>query len=476
MDFSIKSLLFGLTFFQSVALTSAQLPNNVTMSPVFGTEAANKMARPLWMGEIPGLKSHFLVLTQGYSTGIGIVYLFEPSQDGTYTRKEFMSLPVRQGANEMGLLGCAFHPKFTENHKYYLYYIQQSAGGDTAVIVERRVDATFKKDSGEESRRVFSQFKGAINHNGGTMAFGKEDGFLYVGIGDDGTGGNGQSRAKTLGSILRIDVDSPANGLGYGIPTDNPFVADPNVRKEIWVYGLRNPWKWSFDPLTGDLWIGDVGEEKEEEIDIAKKGDNMGWSIMEGSSCIISGCNESGKVLPLKTFRRDSAQSIIGGLVYRGNASSPFYGAFFFADYPTKHVWAITQKDGRMTALSRVAGAASYPVAFAQDSDNNLYLIGFEPGTIYKINHESFNSKPVNNRNRPFTSPPNIKVRAGALMVPTVSGKHVPFKIQNISGRTIVDYRNIKPPASGIIPLAPGCYRLTFDEGVSTSVKTVIIP
>lgn len=457
------------------ALAAAQLPGNVTLTPVFGTEAANKMARPVWMGEIPGQKSHFLVLEQGYSTGTGTVYHFEPSAGGAYARKEFLTLPVRRSANEMGLLGFAFHPKFSENRKYYLYYILPAGGGDTAVIVERRADATFKKDAGEDSRRVFTQAKGAINHNGGTLAFGK-DGYLYLGIGDDAIGANGQSRAKTLGAILRLDVDNPSDGLGYGIPSDNPFVNESGVRKEIWVYGLRNPWKWSFDPLTGDLWIGDVGETSQEEIDVAKKGDNMGWAVLEGGACITAGCSLAGKVPPIKTFRRDSAQSIIGGMVYRGNPSSPFYGAFFFSDYFTKHVWAVTQKDGQMTALARVAGAASFPVSFARDSDDNLYLLGFEPGTIYRLGHETFSASPVKSRRRRTGSLRPYQIRPGALVMTAASGPSGPLLVQDFAGKVVADYRNGSLPLGGVIHLAPGCYRLVFGAGASTTSETVAIP
>jgi hypothetical protein len=388
------SVLAGMMHAQS-------LPVEVKQTPVFDTDKGNKFNRPIWMGEIPGLKGNFLVAEQGVNTDSARVWLLENNQ-GTYAKKPFLAILVRRGIEEQGLLGFAFHPSFTTNRKYYIYYTRPKLGAaDTNIIEERTADVTFKKDSAADPRRILAIPKLAINHNGGTMAFGK-DKFLYVGVGDDAYNENGQARKKLLGGILRLDVDNPTSGLGYGIPSDNPFVDDPtpDLRKEFWAYGLRNPWKWSFDPLNEDLWVGDVGNTSREEVGIVRKGENMGWAEYEGTECKLASCDPAGKTMPLKEFRRDSAQCITGGVVYRGNEESPLYGAYIFSDMATMHVWALFQKDRQVTALHRIGASKSNYSSFTTDFDGRIYGIGLGSGTIFLFDDPAFQARTTRMENR----------------------------------------------------------------------------
>ncbi len=194
-----------------------------------------------------------------------------------------------------------------------------------------------------------------------------------------------------FGSILRIDVDNPQGGNNYGIPSDNPFFGNMSgFREEIYAYGLRNPWRISFDPVTGDLWTGDVGDATLEEIDIVEKGKNYGWPIMEGTNCFDppSGCDMSGLELPIWEYGRNKGRSIIGGFVYRGSEFSELEGKFIYGDFVSGRVWALSL-DGltatENTQLLRFANVDSFVItSFGIDEQNGLYVTGFD-GNIYRL-------------------------------------------------------------------------------------------
>jgi glucose/arabinose dehydrogenase len=227
------------------------------------------------------------------------------------------------------------------------------------------------------------------NHNGGGVAFGP-DGYLYIGTGDGGAGGdpqeNGQNLGTVLGAMLRIDVDKTSGDTQYAIPMDNPFVGQSNARPEIWAYGLRNPWRFSFDTDTGRLWAGDVGQNNVEEIDIVEAGKNYGWNTMEASRCFDprEGCIRTDLVLPVAEHDRREAASITGGYVYRGSAVPDLFGLYVYADYVTGRIWALTDNgDGSFTG-EQLFDTELAIAAFGVDANRELYICAFD-GHIYKF-------------------------------------------------------------------------------------------
>ena len=401
------TLKFLLGILAGAFVASAQIPTNVSLTPVFGTNGTNHFINPVWFGEIPGKSGTFLVVEQGgisANTDSARIYVLVPNGSGGYSKQKFLSLKVRQDMPEMGLLGFAFHPNFITNRKYYINYIPPTRGSfDSTLIEERTAAASLLVDAGIAPRRILGIQQPKANHNGGTMAFGK-DGYLYIGMGDGGEDGSGTQ--ILLGAMLRIDVDHPANGLGYSIPSDNPFVGSTTagVRKEIWAYGLRNPWKWSFDPLNGDLWVGDVGESTAEEVDKVAKGNNMGWTTMEGNGCfsysaVKPACNKTGLALPIMDFTRTQAQSIIGGYVFRGNSSSVFYGAYIFGDWALHKVYALKQ-NGNVWQLTQIASSSIEISSFGIDAKGSLYMLGHNTGIIYLLDHSSLVPVPIEIRQK----------------------------------------------------------------------------
>jgi len=247
------------------------------------------------------------------------------------------------------------------------------------------------------------------NHNGGQLAFGN-DGFLYIGLGDGGSAGaplgNAQNRSSLLGKILRIDVDSTSQDKNYGIPADNPFAGNSIGYPEIYAYGLRNPWQFSFDRATGTLWVGDVGQSQREEIDLVENGKNYGWNIMEGTLCYSpqTGCNQTGLELPVWEYGRDEGISVIGGFVYRGSTLTGLSGAYIYGDYGSGKIWAL-RFDGISTFVNTLLVDTTLSISsFGLDADNELYFTAFD-GKIHKLNQAADVSAPT--IDAPFQVPLN---------------------------------------------------------------------
>ncbi len=295
--------------------------------------------------------------------------------------------------SEQGLLGLAFHPNYATNGKYYVNYTDGS--GDTRVV-EFLVSSNPDSASSTE-RQVLFVDQPYSNHNGGHLEFGP-DGKLYVGLGDGGSGGdpqgNGQRLSTLLGKMLRIDVDA---GTPYAVPSDNPFVGRAGARGEIWSYGLRNPWRYSFDSETGDMWIGDVGQDAWEEVDYEPAGQggrNYGWNRMEGSHCYPAGssCDPSGFVLPIAEYDHRAGCSITGGYVYRGTALPELRGTYFYGDYCTGLVRSLRlvgsgpaeSRDWTSALRTRSGGAMDALSSFGVDSKGELHLVLLS-GEIYKL-------------------------------------------------------------------------------------------
>lgn len=418
--------VFASIFLLVAALTAvapwAQLPTGVQLTAAFGTQSLNRFTRPVGFMEIPGKPGHFLVT----EVQTGSLWALVPEGTG-YVKKLFWKVAVKT-ANSMGLFGLAFHPDFPRNHLYYVQY-NPLAGSRTLLIEERSADASLLEDSKSAGRTLLSvplpqEFDG---HQGGNVGFGP-DGFLYIGIGDGGWScytaecadiyNSGQNRKTLLAKMLRIDVDHPSGGLPYGIPADNPFVndSDPAVRKEIWAYGLRNPWRWTFNPRNGDLLVGDVGANLAEEVDIVVKGGNYGWKLAEGAGCRIAGtCDPKTFIAPLAALTRQQAGCIIGGYVFEGRAGSKFDGAYLFADYLTRKIFALTYAGNSVKELKEVGATPAPITSLGRDAQGNLYMVG-ETGTIYKLVHAELQPQPTASlpaHGRQAGSRPRILPRAG---------------------------------------------------------------
>jgi glucose/arabinose dehydrogenase len=286
-----------------------------------------------------------------------------------------ISAKVRRVHNEEGLLGFAFHPKFAKNG---LLFVQYSATPRRNVI--SRFTWKGKAFDPASEKVVLEVDQPYGNHNGGMLAFGP-DGFLYVGLGDGGSAGDPQDRAQDkgelLGKILRLDVDGTEGGKAYRIPRDNPFTAEKGARPEIWAWGLRNPWRFSFDRQTGELWAGDVGQDKWEEVDVIKKGLNYGWNRWEGDEPYERG--GEGFEPPVAVHGREEAQSITGGYVYRGKKFPALTGSYIYGDFMSGQVWVL-----KLPGKPRPIAKAELISSFGEDESGELYLVSFD-GNIYSL-------------------------------------------------------------------------------------------
>lgn len=314
----------------------------------------------------------------------GNIYVFE-NEKTTSERTLFLDITDQVTfGGEMGLLGLAFHPNYAENGYFYVDYINTDR--DTIISRFEVNDGDINKAEKESEKVILTVEQPFDNHNGGQLAFGP-DGYLYIALGDGGSGGdpqgNGQNRKTLLGSILRIDIDS---GDPYGIPDSNPFVGNTKgYREEIFAYGLRNPWRFSFDTETGELWTGDVGQNAWEEIDIIESGKNYGWAIMEGMHCYQSNdCDQTGLTLPIYEYDHSVGRSITGGFVYRGETLSNLEGKYIYADYVVGKIWALSYEGNTAKDNQLLVEVDQAIPSFGVDRNNNLYFLSFD-GYVYQI-------------------------------------------------------------------------------------------
>jgi putative heme-binding domain-containing protein len=371
--------------FRGMPLEIPSLKTPVALKQINSQE--NRFKHPVWFGNVPGLADAYVV--QEHETGT--IWLFHKT-DSEETKTKFLDIGrVVPGTN--GLTGMAFHPRFAENHKYYIVKHTTEGKGFATYILQGVASTDFKTDSGQALKEAITIHSITNDHPGGGLAFGP-DGYLYVGMGDSGPQGDPAGHAQDMsllqGKILRIDVDHPDAGKGYSVPSDNPFVNQRGFRPEIWAYGMREPWRFSFDSLTGDFWEGDVGQDLYEEVNIIRKGENYGWNVMEGFERYSNQYRREGEtfVPPVFAYTRRYGQSVTGGYVYRGNPNSSFYGVYIFGDYQQKRLFGITQKD-RLLGKARVLTATPQSVvSLGEDEDGNIYMVGYE-GNIYKLDLDS---------------------------------------------------------------------------------------
>lgn len=288
---------------------------------------------------------------------------------------------------EMGLLGLAFHPNFKQNGYFYVNYTKNNPR--ETVISRFKADPTANRVDPATETILFKFAQPYSNHNGGKVAFGP-DGFLYIAAGDGGSGGdpqnNGQNLKTHLGKILRVDVNKTDKGT-YGIPADNPFVGNANALPEIYAYGLRNPWRFSFDQETGQLWTGDVGQNRLEEIDIIKKGGNYGWRLKEAQDCFNpkNDCNQGQLIDPIHQYPREDGISVTGGVVYRGSSTPDLKGKYIYADFGSGKVWALSFAGEKKTGNQLLSSSAGSVSAFGEDAKREIYLLDYSGGTVKRF-------------------------------------------------------------------------------------------
>lgn len=307
-------------------------------------------------------------------------------KNGETLAEPFLDITDRVlSGGERGLLSLAFSPDYKSSGNFYVWYTQ--AGG-TTVLSRFKVSGDPDIANADSGEIILVVPQPEPNHNGGRLQFGP-DGMLYLGLGDGGGSndpqGNGQNGNTLLGKLIRIDVD-PVHGT-YAVPPDNPFLNDAGVRNEIWALGLRNPWKISFDSLTGDLFIADVGQEALEEVDFqpagSTGGENYGWSLMEGTECNVAGCNPSGLTLPVTQYSHADGCSITGGEMYRGNAYPNLYGSYLFGDYCTGRIWSLENVDGNW--LTTPLSDTDFRIqTFGRAEDHSIYVT-HRSGGVYLI-------------------------------------------------------------------------------------------
>jgi glucose/arabinose dehydrogenase len=334
------------------------------------------------------------VFVTGAGDGSGRLFIMEQDGkifvmvNGALQETPFLDVSklVSRNANERGLLGLAFHPKYTENGTFFIDYTDKN--GDTA-IAKYTVSGDNPNVADPASAQIILGIKQPYaNHNGGMLAFGP-DSYLYIGMGDGGSEGdphgNGQNYGVLLAKILRIDVD---NGTPYGIPADNPSSTNPAFAPEAWATGLRNPWRFSFDRATGDLYIGDVGQNQWEEVDFqpadSKGGENYGWNIMEGTHSYSGVPAPSGLTAPFFDYSHDNGCSVTGGYVYRGKALPDLQGVYFFGDYCSGTIWASYRDTSGAWQTNVFMDSHLAISSFGQDEDGELYVVN-HGGSVLRL-------------------------------------------------------------------------------------------
>ncbi len=355
----------------------------VTVMPAWPQLAWNL---PVALRQAPGDSSRWFVVEKG-----GTVRTFADDPNvGVATLFVDISARVNSQPNEAGLLGMAFHPSFASNHQVFLSYTAPSTNSPANLrsTLSRFTSSDGGKTLDASSEEVLLTLEQPfVNHNGGNILFGP-DGYLYMGFGDGGSGGdpmkNGQNTDVLFAKMLRLDVDS---GSPYAIPPSNPFAAGGG-KKEIYAWGLRNPWRWSFDRATGDLWVGDVGQDLYEEVDKVELGGDYGWNVAEGLHCYdATSCDKAGMIDPVVEYDHTVGNCVIGGYVYNGAQIPSLVGTYLYSDNGSGRLWALTfdPVTGRGTPLT-LAETGLSPSSFGEGNDGELYLLPYGSGvTIHKI-------------------------------------------------------------------------------------------
>jgi glucose/arabinose dehydrogenase len=366
---------------------SGTLTNGYTYTAPAGTLALTNvvsgLSNPVGMERPPGDNRFFIVEQRG------TIRILE---NGALQSGNFLDIQSATNfdGQEQGLLGLAFHPNFATNHKFYMNYTIDDVGQRETIISEFQTLASDPNTADPNSERVLLVVNQPFpNHKGGQLVFGS-DGFLYIGLGDGGSGGdpqnNGQNLSTFLGKMLRIGVDPPfTGGKEYAIPADNPFAGGGGL-PEIWAYGLRNPWRFSFEPVTNRLFVADVGQDSWEEIDILLKGGNFGWNVMEGKHCFppsVTTCDMTNKILPIFEYPHSDGIAVIGGYIYKGTAIPSLANKYIFADLTGK-IWSLTEAPANTWTRANLLATNLTLTSFGRDAAGELYLVDYN-GNILKL-------------------------------------------------------------------------------------------
>jgi glucose/arabinose dehydrogenase len=374
--FAVAGMAIGLAIIALAKCSPPPKPGN----PAFALTTVAQVNQPIAMAVRTGDDALYIAEWDGHVRAI---------RNGAVDPTPVLDISrLTRAEGERGLLGLAFSP---DGKKLYLDYTDLA--GDSHVD-EFTMGANGQADPGSQ-RPILFQKQPFPNHNGGQLAFGP-DGYLYIGLGDGGSGGdpqgNGQRLDTFLGKILRVDPTKPSGGKAYGIPPDNPFAAGGGL-PEIWSYGLRNPWRFTFDKDTGDLWIADVGQGKFEEIDFAvsdaqgrnaARGSNFGWNLFEGNHSFEGGRDHAGFVFPVFEYTHSDGCSVTGGYRYRGTAMPNMVGAYLFADYCNNTIRVLSLENGVGKEIAQVKADPQPIVSFGEDAKGELYVLAFD-GTVSRI-------------------------------------------------------------------------------------------
>ena len=358
----------------------------IKLEPAYPNLSFNRPVSLLSEPDDSGLDNNdrWYVVEQG-----GKIFWFDATDENTAVKNTYLDFSsVVDDRGEGGLLNMAFHPDFNTNKQVFLSYTV-TANTANNELVSRITRLTENAGGSALSTApediILEQNQFATNHNGGHLAFGADNN-LYIGFGDGGGGGDPQENAQNtqtlLGALLRIDVDS---AFPYAIPTDNPF-AGSTGRPEIYAYGLRNPWRWSFDKSTGDLWLGDVGQNEREEINRIVKGGNYGWDCFEGSALFESaGCPQTDQLIfPVAEYDHSEGFSVTGGYVYRGNKITELQGVYLFADFVKGTIWGLFPDGNSGLKLEVLLKTELSIVSFGQANDGELFVVDYQ-GSLYRI-------------------------------------------------------------------------------------------
>jgi glucose/arabinose dehydrogenase len=404
----------------------------------------------------------------------------------------FLDITERIATQPAGsLLAIEFHPDYAENGHFFVRYWLENPERIVLSRFTRSAEDPFVADLDSEVVLLEIETPGNDNnHHGGDIAFGL-DGYLYVPLGDGGVlydaVGNAQDRTVLLGKVVRLDVDNPAGGLNYGIPPDNPFVGnDQGWREEIFAYGLRNPWRLTIDRLTGDAWVGNVGESTWEEVELVEAGKNYGWPIMEGPVCAPFGppeCDQTGLTLPVWAYPHEEGVSITGGYVYRGEAIPALRGQYVFADFASFKVWYIDRSNP--TGADLLLPDQFNVTTFGEDLDGELYFNYFFSGRIFKITPgpgaTSAEGDPRDGGLLTLSVYPNPATGSAQAYFESEAGE-VRLSVYDVLGRevlTLLDER-VGPGTQQAVPidtgrLAAGIYLVKLEGRGEVEVKRLVV-
>lgn len=475
-------------FLLLISLLSTTLPSRAQYSLSNAFPNLPTFSLPIEVIQIADGSGRWFVVQQR-----GLIYVVN-NDSTTNQRKVFLNLSsiVSQSGSETGLLGLAFHPNYTSNRYFYVSYTR-SISGQLTSIVSRYTTSASNPDSALPNSElvILSEPQPFSNHNGGQIAFGPDQ-LLYISWGDGGSGGDpgnrSQNRSLLLGKMLRINIDATAPGLNYAIPSTNPFFQNANGwRQEIFSWGLRNVWKFSFDLPTGRLWAADVGQNEWEEISTLRSGENYGWRLMEGNVCFnpTSNCNNGTLTLPVWVYNHNNGDaSITGGFVYRGSAIPALTGRYVYGDFVSGRVWALAYDSINPSTNALLLNTGKNISGFAQGLNAELYVISYSEGRIFRLNGPAgvAGIKAPDQSVTVYEVYPNPAKELINLRIELSKPQKIKFSLLDLQGKEVQQYAEQTKVAGRHqvqltldTALSPGMYYLRISSGKERSIRKIWI-